>query len=203
MRSIALTALFFCAACGSGGDADSASSADTTTSATTVVASDSTPALEVADTSWAVRFDGAGPLRVGMTFEEAKAALGGALAMSAQAAGPDEGLSRCQQLQSPSMPAGTWVMLEGQRVVRLDVDSGPVATVEGARIGDTEARVQQLYAGRVTVQPHKYTDGRYLVVRPSAAADSTHLLVFETDGNVVTRFRGGRRPQVEYVEGCS
>jgi hypothetical protein len=85
----------------------------------------------------------------------------------------------------------------------VEVDSGGVATAEGARIGDTEARVQELYPGRVTVSPHKYTDGRYLIVRPAAASDTTHLLVFETDGRVVQRFRAGQKPQVEYVEGCS
>lgn len=55
----------------------------------------------------------------------------------------------------------------------------------------------------MTVQPHKYTDGHYLVVRPADAADTTHLLVFETDGRVVERFRAGQKPQVEYVEGCA
>jgi hypothetical protein len=53
------------------------------------------------------------------------------------------------------------------------------------------------------VGPHKYTDGHYLTVRPVEASDTTHLIVFETEGQVVQRFRGGRRPQVEYVEGCA
>jgi hypothetical protein len=87
-------------------------------------------------------------------------------------------------------------------VVRVEVGSGNVATVEGARIGDPEARIQQTYPGRVQVQPHKYTDGHYLVVRP-ADGDTTRLLIFETDGSRVLRFRAGQRPQVEYVEGCS
>jgi hypothetical protein len=104
---------------------------------------------------------------------------------------------------SERLPPGVRVMLEDARVVRVEVDSGSVPTPEGARIGDTEARIQQLYSGRVQVQPHKYTDGHYLVVRPAAASDTTHLLLFETDGRVVTRFRGGQRPQVEYVEGCA
>jgi hypothetical protein len=78
-----------------------------------------------------------------------------------------------------------------------------VATVVGARIGDTEARIDSLYRGRVTVQPHKYTNGHYLVVRSATAADTTHRIIFETDGKVVTRFRSGRMPEVAWVEGCS
>jgi hypothetical protein len=138
-----------------------------------------------------------------MTVEEARAALGGDFV----APGPDVGMSdspeACQYAQSRRLPPGVRVMLEGLRVVRVEVDSGSYATAEGARVGDTEARIQQLYPGRVEVQPHKYTDGHYLVARPAQGSDTTHLLVFETDGRVVTRFRGGRRPQVEYVEGCA
>ncbi|HEX6912932.1 MAG TPA: hypothetical protein VF142_21160 [Longimicrobium sp.] len=167
------------------------------------VDSGASAAAPSADTPWVVRFDGAGPLRVGMTFDEARAALGGDLRMSDLAVGTEEGPDRCDHPRSGRLPAGVLVMVHGQRVVRVQVDSGSVRTAEGARIGDTEARIRQLYPGRVTVQPHKYTDGHSLVVLPAAAADTTHLLVFETDGRVVERFRAGRRPQVEYVERCA
>lgn len=206
MRFLALAALLLCAACASGDDSDPSATADST--APPILSGDSaapaaTPAAP-ADTAWTLRFDGAGPLRVGMTFDEARAALGGDLAMSQEPAGiPSDGPDRCDYPASGAFPAGVRVMVEGRRVVRVDVASGPVSTAEGARIGDTEARIQQLYPGRVTVQPHKYTDGHYLVVRPAAAADTTHLLVFETDGRVVERFRAGQKPHVEYVEGCS
>jgi hypothetical protein len=163
---------------------------------------DTVPPAPSLQPGWVLRFDGAGPLRVGMTFDEARAALGGDLRMSDRVVGTEEGPDRCDHPRSARLPAGVMMMVEGRRVVRVEVDSGTVATAEGARIGDTEARIQQLYAGRVEVQPHKYTDGHYLVVRP-AQADTTHLLVFETDGRVVERFRAGQKPQVEYVEGCA
>lgn len=153
--------------------------------------------------AWTMRFDGIGPLRVGMTLDEARAALGGDLRMSEQIVGTEEGPDRCDHPASARIPAGVLVMVEGRRVVRVEVDSGRIATAEGARIGDTEARIEQLYPGRVTVWPHKYTDGRYLYVRPAEASDTTRLLIFETDGRVVQRFRAGRKPQVEYVEGCA
>lgn len=166
-------------------------------------AADSAATAAAADTSWTVRFNGIGPLRVGMTFEEARAALGGDLRMSAPIVRTAPNADRCDHPRSGKLPKGVYLMVEGQRLVRVEVDSSVVPTLEGARIGDTEARVRQLYPGRVTVQPHKYTDGHYLVVRSAAAADTTHLLVFETDGRVVQRFRAGQKPQVEWVEGCS
>jgi hypothetical protein len=59
------------------------------------------------------------------------------------------------------------------------------------------------HAPATEVEPHKYTDGPYLVLHPAAAAGSAYRIVFETDGRRVTRHRAGTRPQVEYVEGCA
>lgn len=200
-----VTALSFCAACGSGGDDDRSAggAAPALPSAEeTVLPPPSDPAARP-DTAWALRMDGIGPLRVGMTVDEARAALDGDLRMSENPVSMEDGADRCDHPRSAGLPAGVMMMVQGQRVVRLEVTSGTTPTAEGARIGDTEARVQQLYPGRVQVQPHKYTDGHYLVVRPAAAADTTHLLVFETDGSAVLRFRAGQKPHVEYVEGCA
>ena len=93
-------------------------------------------------------------------------------------------------------------MVEEGRIARIDVDSGSVATAAGARVGDTEDRVMSLYPGRVTVSPQKYTSGHYLTVTPASPADSVFRIVFETEHGRVTHFRAGRRPPVEYVEGC-
>ena len=45
---------------------------------------------------------------------------------------------------------------------------------------------------KLTVEPHKYTDGRYLNVKLSP----TTGVVFETDKTKVTRFRLGTFPAV-------
>jgi hypothetical protein len=203
---VLLTALSLCAACGSGGDDDRSAAADGApalpSAEESVLPPPSDPAARP-DTAWVLRMDGIGPLRVGMTLDEARAALGGDLRMSENPVSMEAGADRCDHPRSARLPAGVMMMVQGQRVVRLEVTSGATPTAEGARIGDTEARVQQLYPGRVQVQPHKYTEGHYLVVRPAAVADTTHLLVFETDGSAVLRFRAGQKPHVEYVEGCA
>lgn len=152
-----------------------------------------------ADTAWTLSENGIGPLRVGMTADEARAALGGDFTVAGTTPGMRPGPAACTYATSGRIPAGVRVMVEGQKVARVEVDSGTVASAAGARIGDTEARVRELYPA-VRSGPHKYTAGRYLTM---VAADTTRRIVFETDGQKVLRFRGGATPQVEWVEGCS
>jgi hypothetical protein len=109
----------------------------------------------------------------------------------------------CDYVRPTALPPGASLMILDDTVARVDVDSAGVRTAEGAQVGDTEARVLELYKGRVTVEPHKYTgpEGHYLVVAPPG--DTLHRIIFETDGQRVTGYRVGRRPAVELVEGCA
>ncbi|HEX5870508.1 MAG TPA: hypothetical protein VFY65_08835 [Longimicrobium sp.] len=203
--SLTAALLLLATACG-GGAEDAAASADSTAAASpsteAAAPPESTEYAVSRDTSWTLRHDGMGPLRVGMTAAEAEAALGNFVLVPFNPGAPVDSMA-CGYARSDRLPEGVMVMMEGARVVRLDVVRGDVTTAEGARIGDSEARIQQLYPGRVTVGPHKYTDGHYLTVRPAEASDTTHLIVFETDGQKVLRYRGGQKPQVEYVESCA
>ena len=144
---------------------------------------------------WVVDFRGASPAQVGTPLAAVAAGIG---------ATPDTTALRggCSYLRYAAH-TGAKVMVNEGRVVRLDVDSASFRTVAGAGVGDTEARIRELYAGRVAESPHKYTDGRYLTVTPRTPADSAFRLVFETDGAKVVRYRAGRLPEVEWVEGCS
>jgi hypothetical protein len=93
-------------------------------------------------------------------------------------------------------------MLLDDVVARIDVDSAGIQTAEGAQVGDTEARIVELYRGRVASLPHKYLkDGHNLIVRQPPTVTSRY--VFETDGKKVLRYRVGRAPAVDLVEGCS
>ena len=143
---------------------------------------------------WEVTPEGIGALRAGMSLDEAKIVMRGNLIVPAK-------LEQCDYVKLRNAPTGLLVMVEKDAISRIDVTSGTVATVEGARIGDTEEKIKSLYQGMVAVQPHKYTDGHYLVVTPKDAGENR--IVFETDGKKVLRFRSGLRPAVEYVEGCS
>lgn len=157
---------------------------------------DSVRAAPQDSTALTVTERGIGPLRAGMTLPEASAAVGGALVTTT---GADT--AGCRYVQWRGGPPGVRVMVEGGRIARVDVDTAGIRTAVGAGIGDTEEQVQRLYSGRVSVTPQKYVNGHYLTVTPNVA-DTSYAIVFETADGKVTRFRAGRRPQVEYVEGC-
>ena len=145
-----------------------------------------------------ITFHGIGPLRAGMTVTEASQALGTTLVTPS---GIEPG--GCHYVTWPGGPDGVLIMVEQSTIARVDVRSGTMATEAGARIGDSGDRIRHLYEGRVTVTTHKYSDGQYFTVTPISAADNAFRLIFEVEGGRVTRYRSGKLPQVEYVEGCS
>ena len=153
-----------------------------------------TVAAPAPPSAWAVTDTGIGPLRVGMTTAQAALTLGTALPSTA--ASPE-----CAMVRVPRAPGEVWAMVVSDTVVRIDVRDPAIETAAGARVGDQEDRVGELYPGRVRVGPHKYTAGHYLVV--PAEGDTLTRIVFETDSlGIVTTYRAGRYPEVEWVEGC-
>ncbi len=67
-------------------------------------------------------------------------------------------------------------------------------------VGTSLAKVKALHPG-VRVEPHKYDDdGHYLILD---SADARSAILFEVGDGKVTDIRAGRKPSVEYVEGCS
>ena len=162
-------------------------SPDSTRPAATVGASGGSSA------STGVNFTGVAPLRIGMTAAEARQALG----MPASSAKSGE----CSYLDTKGR-MHAFAMLVRDTVARIDVRDNTLATDAGVRVGDAESRVRELYRGRVKTEPHKYVQGgHYLIV--TSPTDTTHQIVFETDGKRVTSFRVGRTPEVGWVEGCA
>lgn len=101
------------------------------------------------------------------------------------------------------IPEGVSVMVVRGRIARIDVDTGAVTTDEGAKLGDSEQRLKTLYGEDLKETPHKYIEkGHYFTVLGDSAS-AGKALVFETDGQQVTMIRGGRLPEVGWVEACS
>jgi hypothetical protein len=160
---------------------------------------------------------GIGPLRIGMTVAEAAAALGGGFADS------DAGIPpMCTQAVITSAPLGFGVLLENGKVAVIYVDGDSIAaysgghtiaasgvrsiaTASGVRIGDPVAKIRPLYPGsRAVTHTNEDSggDSYTLAITPGNDTTSRYRIVFETDGKVVTGFRAGVVPVVEYVEGC-
>ena len=142
---------------------------------------------------WTVTEIGIGPLRIGMNAQESLYPSGGGFI----AVDIPQSSASCWQGRPMRGPSGISVMWSSGSIARVDVDYGSVATAAGARIGDSEVRIRELYP-QVRLTPHKDTKGHYLTV----SLDNDHQIVFETDGMRVIRYRAGRKPEVEWAEGC-
>lgn len=144
---------------------------------------------------------GLGPVRVGMTVQEATKAAGLPIIAPTSAAilpSPGCGFARADGLD------GVGFMLIDGVIVRVDISSGPIATASGARIGSTEQEIKDLFPDLIEVTPHAYVEGgNYLTLVPTAENLKDVRVVFETDGKVVTSYRAGRMPAVEWIEGCA
>lgn len=142
---------------------------------------------------WQVTAAGIGGVRAGMSVEEANVILGNSLAIPAK-------LQECDYVRPKTTPTNLTFMVEKNEISRVEIRPGSdISTVAGAKIGDSEDRIKSLYPG-VEVRPAKYDSGHTLVVTPKGGGNNR--IVFETDGKKVTKYRSGRLPAVEYVEGC-
>jgi hypothetical protein len=193
-RATLLVGLLAAGGCSLGSDA----SRDTSAPGATIRDSGAGSLAFVESRPLTVTERGIGPIRVGMTVGNASAAVDGALYMR-----KDADKHECDYVRWRGGPKGVEVMISSGRIARIDVDTAGIATAEGAHVGNTEEEVMAMYVGRVSVTPHKYTDGHYLTITPVNPDDSLYRIVFETKNGLITRYRAGRLPQVEYVEGCS
>jgi hypothetical protein len=144
--------------------------------------------------AWDVGPDMAWPLRYGMSAHDAAIAAG-----AASPAPPDTG---CAFWVPAGAPAGLRFMIENGVLVRADVDSAGVPTLQGVQVGSSVDSVIAAFGEQLQVSPHKYqweSGWKYLTVAP----DSMHRVVFEVDSHSVRTYRAGLLPAVEYVEGCS
>lgn len=156
-------------------------------------------APQVAPSSGLERMDGYGDLRFGMSAAEAKQAWGGELSGTPAADGGCYFLSP----KWVKVPSELNFMVEGDRFVRYATTLEKGTAPGGGTVGMPTGVVKALYGARLTAMPHKYVEGgqNLIVADPAGGASK---LIFETgkDG-VVTAWRVGVPPQVDYVEGCS
>jgi hypothetical protein len=145
-----------------------------------------------------VAMSGIGAIKVGMTVDEAsRAANTQIVTESGGTQGCSYGRFKGGKLKGLSF------MLSNGNITRVDVNSRGISTIKGAKVGDSEDKVKSLYAGQMTVDKLQYSQrGHTLTVTPKNKADQKYLLIFETDGKRVTKFRSGFKSDVEATEGC-
>jgi hypothetical protein len=141
---------------------------------------------------------GVGVLLFGMTVVEAEKAAGTRLLPDTSfTAGP-----QCIVLKPEKGPAGVWFMVSAGVVVRADIrPPAKVTTRSGAGIGTTEAKLQELFPGRLTSTATP-DGGKVIVYTPSDPVNAAFRVIFDTDGKAVTSFRSGRTPGIEPSTPC-
>ena len=143
-------------------------------------------------------FNGIGPLRFGMTAAQARTAWG--LPLHGEA--PEQDPQACYYLSPQAGSRGLLFMVEGGRFVRVDVTTPAKTAPGGGRVGMPTRELEKLYAGRLATARGKYDAGS-TVLTVMAPGGAPAKLVFTTSADgVVTAWRIGTPPQVDYVEGC-
>lgn len=99
-------------------------------------------------------------------------------------------------------PAEFNFMISDGKFARFGTQDAKYVAPGGGKVGMREAELQALYNNALQAAPHEYSNGKYLSIAASGVAPTK--LVFETDEQgVVTEWRVGVLPEVDYVEGCS
>jgi hypothetical protein len=145
-----------------------------------------------------LRTNGIGSVEVGMTVLEAERASGRSFFKEKR--GDRSG--SCTYVNMSGL-SGVSFMLSNGKIARVDVDNPRILTLRGAKIGDSEDRIKKLYPGQIKTTPHPYRGDHYLTFYPKDRQDRDYRLIFETAKGRVVAFRGGRIPEVGYIEGCS
>lgn len=142
---------------------------------------------------------GVGPIRFGMTPEEATLAAGVPLVGDAESFSEDPS---CYYVAAEGELGELFSFLVSDgKIARISVFAEPpIASAEGGYVGDSEAHILELYKdATVEDAPVEFGGGHIISVK---SADGQHGYVFNTDGKTVTDWRAGRYPEVEWVEGC-
>ena len=149
----------------------------------------------LASDGWIVRQDGVGPLKIGTSLSELNMVLHEKFVMPESK--DDQG---CFYVRSTKHPHISF-MIEGGRLVRIDVDGAGVSTAEGVQVGDSEAHALRVYGSSLKVTPHAYTgpEGHYLTVR---SKDGRCGVRFEAENGKIQTFYAGRYKAIQYIEGC-
>ncbi|MGY1425807.1 lectin [Lysobacter sp. A289] len=145
------------------------------------------------------RFDGYANVDFGMDTEQVRQLWDAELSGN-----PAEGES-CFHLNPVGQPSIAYfaLMFVDGRFARYSVANDEMVAPGGGQHGMDRKQIEQLYSGRIEQTPHKYVpDGQYLRIKNPEGGDG--VLVFATDADgIVTEWRVGVPPAVDYVEGCA
>lgn len=151
--------------------------------------------IDLAD--WRISTEGFGPVKIGMTVEQASRQIHRELVLEYDQVSHD-----CYYMRPDPPIEGVAFMVSHGRISRIDVMSPGIRTQSGLRVGDEEAKAMSVLGPSTEVAAHEYLDsaGKYLTVWTSDRSKGVRVETFE--GKVIKYYAGWAR-EVGYTEGCS
>ncbi|KTD42120.1 hypothetical protein [Legionella parisiensis] len=155
-------------------------------------------AVALDHTKWSLSPNGFGPIKMDMTLKQVEHVTG----KKFNSATPDPHQAENESCFLVTLKGidNVSFMVSGNKIVRININSPNYQTSMGAKIGDTESRVQALYKGKLTIEAHHYDPkGHYLTLFEK---HNNRGIRFESNGEVITLIYSGNHDEVQYVEDC-
>lgn len=199
------------AACGSGSDTTSSAipqpaTSTTASTATTITTPATTTTAATIDwgaiaSTWMVSLRGVGPYRIEMSLADAEREGGAALV---EIEDTDPSCSYYTHDPSTGLDQELRFMVRSDRIVRIDIVGLTLVTLSGVGVGSTQSDVLSTYGEAVVASPAPPEEDAdsYVTFIPSDEADANLRLRFEIVDDVVSAYRIGRLPEVEWVARC-
>lgn len=140
-----------------------------------------------------------GPVRIGMTVNEASTAAGVTLRrdFGRQATG------NCYYVTPGAALRGVSIMVVDEAIARIEIDSpSNIATRSGVRIGTSASNLREVYPDNIQRANNAVLDGEAMAFVPQDDFDADFRIYFEIEGGQVARYRLGTKPAIDYLSGC-
>ena len=134
---------------------------------------------------------GLGAIKIGMTVAQVEQAGKRELTFEG-----DDASASCA---TASLGSNLFGLFSKGRLARIYVRSRTYRTRKGIHVGSTQRTVVASYGPSLKRSPHKYVRGGFYF----KLTVGKRRLVIETDGRRVMEMSSGRKPEIDYVEGCA
>jgi hypothetical protein len=143
--------------------------------------------------------NGLGAIRLGMTVDQAQRRSGQRIQNNLFTPGDDS----CGIGQLFPQSLGVGFQTTHSRIWVINVSRPGIRTRAGIQVGDRVAALRRAYGSRLRSQPNKYIPGARDYWVSFGAKRKIKFYVGERNHSVIAQISSGRKPEVDFVEGCS
>lgn len=142
-----------------------------------------------------ISLNGFGAIDIGMTERQAERASGLSITLTEFSGG-------CFQGPIGKASRGRSVLVRKRRVMTIGLARrGAGRTAEGLRVGDSRARLKAIYGNRLHARPAPLADG-FTIFELHRRTREMHFEVEDRSGEIIA-IQTGRRPEIDFTEGCA